>query len=846
MTRNRRLGRLGAAFATILCCTVGYGEPPDPTDTPTYTPTFTYTYTYTPTHTHTYTHTPTLTPTPVTTPPNAVWQYPGWTTGSNQDIDDALDSDDPLRVFWPRYVGDHLGQVVRRAEDPVSTPVFLPYPTQPLVRLYNTGGAVQTPIPWQTPVNLFWGFDISAGEKVAGREIYWKIDALSNKVCYEFPGLTVSAPYPAAYRDLGASGPNFAGDTEITMEALVKADVIEYRHIANVGTGGDPPGTLVSLNIWDNGQLGAKIRTNYAGGTEYRADSAGGGDVSQGNWHHVALVWGNNQLRAYVDGVGGTPVATSGSLYDFSTALKLWVGCWHTWYKPFDGMIDEFCISDVARSPEEFVLRGPHVVDSHVALLWQLSEGSGTVLADSSGYGYGGTIVNGSKGQWANAEGFGKVVGSVNDYADPVTQVWQGGLTFATHTPTITPTPTQTFTPKTTPPEAVWQYRGWTSGSSEDIDLASETDEEVRVFWPRYVGDHFGWIIRKAIDPQSTPVFQPYGTPPAVNLYNTSGAVQTPVPWQTPGDLFWGFGLSGAELQIGHRLYWEIDALSNKCCYDFNGTGFATPYSVAAYTGTYPDYNSFSGLSVEALIQTDSVADRQTIVWIFSSGTSVAVNLELRYVTDHLELAGMFRESGGTTRVLSGGTIQIGQWYHVALVWDGSAVTLSVDGSSVDSANSTGPIYDADSYYTRIGAYGTSYYGFDGRIDEVRISSVAHDPEEFVLRGPAKADAGTEFLFHFSDGAGAASLHDSSGHNRHMSISNFTSQEWTSDDGFGEVAGSISDYADPVTETWQGGLEVPTYTPTPTSTPTPTTPWLKNFRYLGDQDSDGGKDIHPR
>lgn len=393
-----------------------------------------------------------------------------------------------------------------------------------------------------------------------------------------------------------------------------------------------------------------------------------------------------------------------------------------------------------------------------------------------------------------------------------------------TRTPTNTPTPTST--PKTTPPTGLWQDQWDTTGIEDDLDAPLDPEDYINVYWPRHIGDHFGHIIRKSLNPQSTPVFLPYPTQPDIRLYDTAGAEQTPVPWETPTDRFWGFQIPEGDQLPDDQLYWQVDALSNVSCYDFSGTGFGVPYTVAAYTSASPDYNTFSGITVEALIKTDSTADRQTIVWIFSSGTSVAVNLELRYVTDHLELAGMFRESGGTTKVLSGGTILTGQWYHVALVWTGSVVTLYVDGASVHSANSTGPIYDADSYYTRIGAYGSSYYGFDGRIDEVRISSVAHDPGEFVLRGPAKAEAGTEFLFHFS--GGSSSLVDSSGNGRNMSFSYYSCQEWISNDGFGEVAGSVDDFAIPPTPIWKGGLEFPTATATPNPN---CLPWSDGLSY---------------
>ena len=76
------------------------------------------------------------------------------------------------------------------------------------------------------------------------------------------------------------------------------------------------------------------------------------------------------------------------------------------------------------------------------------------------------------------------------------------------------------------------------------------------------------------------------------------------------------------------------------------------------------------------------------------------------------------------------GTLTVGQWQHVAATYDGSAVTLFVDGNSVGAFAKTGSLL-VTPRDVRIGGRDTTSPGefFSGSIDEVRISSTARSAD---------------------------------------------------------------------------------------------------------------------
>jgi len=229
-----------------------------------------------------------------------------------------------------------------------------------------------------------------------------KDKGLRNTYCYEFFGKTsTTTPSRAIFRDIGASGPYFDDMSELCVEALVKPVNIGQRYILNVGVLSGSPNIQFSLNIEPSGLLNAKI---YTGGKVYVSSAKR--RVKQGRWHHVALVWSDGQLSAFVDGYGGDKTRTQGRLKNIGSAAKLWVGCLHPWLRPWEGKIDAVCISNVARAPVDFVLRRwPRPLDN-VVLLWEISEGKGNTVRDHSGNAYHGSITSEGRGRWAKIWGY--------------------------------------------------------------------------------------------------------------------------------------------------------------------------------------------------------------------------------------------------------------------------------------------------------------------------------------------------------------------------------------------------------------------------------------------------------
>jgi hypothetical protein len=76
------------------------------------------------------------------------------------------------------------------------------------------------------------------------------------------------------------------------------------------------------------------------------------------------------------------------------------------------------------------------------------------------------------------------------------------------------------------------------------------------------------------------------------------------------------------------------------------------------------------------------------------------------------------------------GALSLGQWQHVAAVYNGSQVTLFVNGQSTGSFGKTGNLW-LTSRSVRIGGRDTGTLGafFSGGIDEVRVSAVARSAD---------------------------------------------------------------------------------------------------------------------
>ncbi len=83
---------------------------------------------------------------------------------------------------------------------------------------------------------------------------------------------------------------------------------------------------------------------------------------------------------------------------------------------------------------------------------------------------------------------------------------------------------------------------------------------------------------------------------------------------------------------------------------------------------------------------------------------------------------------GASTHVVSGGSVTTGGWHHLAASWDGTTLSLYVDGQLVDSAAAAGTIATDLTVPLTVGNLAAADRGFSGQIDEVRLTHSAIGP----------------------------------------------------------------------------------------------------------------------
>ena len=122
-------------------------------------------------------------------------------------------------------------------------------------------------------------------------------------------------------------------------------------------------------------------------------------------------------------------------------------------------------------------------------------------------------------------------------------------------------------------------------------------------------------------------------------------------------------------------------------------------------------------------------------------------------------------DNGGGFRVINGATtIPLNTWTHLAGVWNGSVLTVYINGVLDGTATVAGGAFNATTNPVRIGASLTSD-SWDGKLDDVRIWSTARTVTEIStsMNGCLPGTTpGLLALYNFEEGAGT-SLTDRTG-----------------------------------------------------------------------------------
>ncbi len=160
---------------------------------------------------------------------------------------------------------------------------------------------------------------------------------------------------------------------------------------------------------------------------------------------------------------------------------------------------------------------------------------------------------------------------------------------------------------------------------------------------------------------------------------------------------------------------------------DLNGT---SQYATSAVSGLLQLPSSFT---VEAWIKPDSIGGTRTIVERGDAGGSNR-NFALRIVGGNLQAR--VTRAAPTTDVTVSATatgLDDGAWHHVAMTMDaGYQLRLFRDGTEVGTTTNVGGAAWSSAAAASIGRSSAGSDYFDGAIDDVRVSSVAHGATEIL------------------------------------------------------------------------------------------------------------------
>ncbi len=176
-----------------------------------------------------------------------------------------------------------------------------------------------------------------------------------------------------------------------------------------------------------------------------------------------------------------------------------------------------------------------------------------------------------------------------------------------------------------------------------------------------------------------------------------------------------------------------------------------------------------------ALLFNEAEADQVTVPGITADGTLRTIEAWVFHIGPFSSIYNTIIEFGNDAPffgvlddgqldlypIISGGTVPVGVWTHVAYTYDGTTSRLFIDGTMVASDVSAPPSGGV--------GMGIGYNAFDtpwdGYIDEVRLSNFARYTAAFAApTGPFTVDANTIGLYHFDEPAGQTVI-DAAGNN---------------------------------------------------------------------------------
>jgi hypothetical protein len=562
-----------------------------------------------------------------------------------------------------------------------------------------------------------------------------------------------------------ADATDLAPGEEFTAEAWVRPEGSRSHEPILVKEGGGFPD--YSLGI---GSSLAEASIGTAGGGH---ESVSGSLLEPDVWRHLAVTFDGASLRLFVDGeLVGTKTIVSP---DSSGPGALTIGCDRLLGTHFDGRVDELRIYDRVLGGTEVAADMETPLQTPKAgpvAAWSFDEGEGTTAEDLTGDGHTATIegaewVRGRYGDGLNFDSESDVLRVADspefDLTEEFTlEVWvRPEYEFETWAPILSKKGDD-------PSEQLWwlymagnKYnRPWAGveqapGFEQSVEapepIPSETWTHLALTWD-------GSVTSLYVD--GRPVASAYTDPPRVGGGELEIGADTGL-----GDWFEGRidevriydrSLSAAEVgtdmgtpirtpRSGPVAAWSFDEGEGTTAEDVTGDGHTATIEGAEWVkGKYgdalrfdgesdvvrvphsPEFDLAEGFTLEAWVRPESAVNQWApVVDKLGEGKKANEQPWWLYEADqkvNVPFAGIEPSAGRETSIEANESesLPVDAWSHLAVTWDGSLMSLYIDGRLVRTTPA-GPLRVTAAGEVQIGADTELGDFLDGRIDEIRI-----------------------------------------------------------------------------------------------------------------------------
>lgn len=149
-----------------------------------------------------------------------------------------------------------------------------------------------------------------------------------------------------------------------------------------------------------------------------------------------------------------------------------------------------------------------------------------------------------------------------------------------------------------------------------------------------------------------------------------------------------------------------------------------------------------------------------TVDMAIYTGSTTNGDLDIRRLNDNTLRIGRINVAWDLTSGATG--ISANTWYHIAFVRNSGTATIYVNGTSVGSGSNTQNYVLTTQL--RIGAYSSTNLGFNGHMDELRVSNIARYTAGFTApTAPFQNDSNTLLLLHMDGTDASTAFFDDNG-----------------------------------------------------------------------------------